>query len=74
MSGLKQAGYSVWTQSKTGTSGVVLAKKGKRGKIRLVFILKKSITIPARPFLFLDDVDHAVISKLLSNSVKKDGE
>lgn len=70
MRGLRKDGYGVWIQSQTGASGVVLAKrKGKRTKTRLVFILKKSVTIPARPFLFVDDLDRKVIRSILSKAV-----
>lgn len=75
MSGLRKDGYGVWIQSKTGSSGVVLAKKkGKRTKIRLVFILKKFVTIPARPFLFVDDLDRQAIRSIVSKSILGDGK
>lgn len=75
MSGLRKDGYGVWIQSKTGASGVVFAKKkGKRSKLRLVFILKKSVTIPARPFLFVDDLDRQVIRSIVNSSVVGDGK
>lgn len=75
MAGLRKDGYGVWIQSKTGASGVVFAKKkGKRTKLRLVFILKKSVTIPARPFLFVDDLDRQVIRSILSTEAVGDGQ
>ncbi len=64
MTGLKSSGHSVWIQSKTDSTGVVLAKKGKRGKPFVVFILKKSVVIPARPFLFIDSSDREAIMKM----------
>ena len=72
MKGLKTDGYNTWVQSKKGSSsGVVMAKKGKRGKLWIVFILKKSVTIPARPFLFLDDTDRQVITGFLKGALRK---
>lgn len=64
MSGLKSSGHSVWIQSKKGSSGVVLAKKGKKGRTFVVFVLKKSVVIPARPFLSIDSNDRAAIMTL----------
>jgi phage gpG-like protein len=62
MSGLKASGHSVWIQSKKGgSSGVVLAKKGKKGKVFVVFVLKKSVVIPARPFMVIDRSDRDTI-------------
>lgn len=71
MKGIKADGYKTWTQSRNSGSGVVLAKKGKRGKVWVVFILKKSVTIPARPFLYLDETDIKVIRSYLRGALIK---
>jgi phage gpG-like protein len=73
MKGLKSSRYAVWTVSRTPTSGVVLAKYGKKGKIHTVFVLKKSVVIPARPFLFLDELDHKVIGRMMKETVVPGG-
>lgn len=75
MKGLKADGYNTWVQAKKGGSGgVVMAKKGKRGKLWIVFILKKSVVIPARPFLFIDDTDRQVIGSYLRGALRKKPE
>jgi phage gpG-like protein len=75
MKGLKADGYNTWTQSKKGSSsGVVMAKKGKRGKLWVVFILKKSVTIPARPFLYFDEMDLKIIRGYLRGALSKKPE
>ena len=59
--GMKAGGYSVWTVKAKGGSSVVMARKGKRGIPFALFILKRSVKIPARPFLFIDELDEKVI-------------
>ncbi|AEC02036.1 phage virion morphogenesis protein [Parasphaerochaeta coccoides] len=70
ISGLKRDGYKVWMASRKKTSGAFMAQKG-RGNPFVVFILKKSVTIPARPFLFVDDLDRDVLSRMLAQEVKR---
>ncbi len=56
ISGLEADGYSVYRPYRKGTSkraNVIMAKKKGR-KAEVIFILKKSITIPARPFMYLE--------------------
>jgi phage gpG-like protein len=56
--GLKASGYDVFFRVKKGAqSGAVLAvpKKKKGAEPKVIFILKKSVTIPARPFLRLPE-------------------
>ncbi|NVP24929.1 phage virion morphogenesis protein [Treponema phagedenis] len=55
--GLKNKGVSVYRPYRKGTStraNVILAKE-KDEEPKVIFILKKQITIPARPFMFLPD-------------------
>ncbi len=57
ISGLEADGYSVYRPYKKGggrRANVIMAKKeGEKAKV--IFILKKSITIPARPFMYLSN-------------------
>jgi phage gpG-like protein len=59
--GMRKSGYRVWWQAK-GSKGTVLAKNGKRGKVFVLYVLKKEVTIPARPFLTIDETDRKVIA------------
>lgn len=55
--GLKEDGHSVYRPYKKGTAtraNVIMVKKGKKGKPYPLFILLEKVTIPARPFFFLD--------------------
>ncbi|MEL3908064.1 MAG: phage virion morphogenesis protein [Treponemataceae bacterium] len=55
--GLKNDGWIVYRPYKKGTrqrANVIMAKKPE-GKAVCVFILKTSVTVPARPFMFLPD-------------------
>jgi len=49
-------------------------KSGKKGKEFILFIISRSVKIPARPFLFIDEKDNAYLMKLIqegvSNSLK----
>ena len=69
MRGLKADNHSVWIQSKGGSSGVVLAKKGKKGKVFVVFILKKSVVIPPRPFLYIGQNERDEITSLIRRHI-----
>ncbi|MCF7952391.1 MAG: phage virion morphogenesis protein [Spirochaetaceae bacterium] len=60
ITGMKGAGYSVWTQG-----SVIMARKGKKGRPFVLFILKKSVKIPARPFLYIDKQDEAIILEMI---------
>ena len=55
---LKKSGWKIWT-SKSG--GAILGKKGKRGKVRVLFILRRSVTIPARPFLKIESDEKSTV-------------
>ncbi len=61
---MKNNGYTVWRQGRT-----LRARKGKRGKPFTLFVLKKSVKIPARPFLHIDKQDEVVIMKMIENAV-----
>lgn len=64
VSGLKRDGFTTWFRRGKGGCLCVFARKGKRGKVRLIFILKKMVKIPARPFLVYDDTDRKVIEAM----------
>lgn len=57
--GLRADGFSVWRQGRA----LFYRKKGKRTKSYLIFVLKKSVTIPKREFFKLDAAE---IQELLS--------
>ena len=63
---MKADGYQFF---RTPLSKVYWAKKGKRGKEFPLFILRRSVHIPARPFLYIDDTDEAYLMKLIQNGV-----
>lgn len=44
-------------------------KSGKRGKEFALFIISRSVKIPARPFLFLDEKDEEYLMKLIQTGV-----
>ncbi len=52
IAGMQNAGYTVYRPK---GKNVILAQKGKKGKTHMLFILRKSVTIPARPFLRLPE-------------------
>jgi hypothetical protein len=63
---MKAAGYKIWV-----AKGVILAQKGKQGRVRALFVLKTSIRIPSRPFLRLPErsvriIERAVMQRLTS--------
>ena len=75
ISAMKADGYGFFTvgsaffackKGKTLKSG----KEGKQGKEEFIlFIIKKSIKIPARPFLFIDEKDEAYLMKIIQEGV-----
>jgi phage gpG-like protein len=62
--GMRRAGYNVWFHK-----SVVLAKTGK-GKPFVLYILKKKVVIPARPFLTIDKTDRSVIARIYDRERK----
>jgi phage gpG-like protein len=44
---------------------------GKGGKPFALFIVRRSVTIPARPFLYIDDKDDKYLTNLINNAVRK---
>lgn len=64
--GMRNDGYRLWVQK-----SVMLAKKGKRGKTRVLFILKDEVKIPARPFLQVDETDRRIIATLVGRHIQE---
>jgi len=62
--GMKRAGYGIW-MSKSGKALMAAQKgaKGKKGDAFVLFVLKDSVTIPARKHFFVDSVDKSVITE-----------
>lgn len=56
----KHDGYSVWW-----SKGAVMAKKGNSGKEFPIYFLKKQVTIPARPHLYVSDQNRQDIKAIL---------
>ncbi len=54
----------------TKLSKVLFAKK-KHGKPFLLFIVRRSVKIPARPFLYIDDNDERYLTNLIRAGVRK---
>jgi phage gpG-like protein len=65
---MKADGYSIWTSFGKGGANM-FARKGKRGQLFLLFILKRSVTIPARPHLYIDAQDEIVIMSMIENFI-----
>lgn len=53
---LENNGYQVWW-----AKNVVMCKKGKKGKETPVYYLKKQVTIPARPHIYVSQEDRIFI-------------
>jgi phage gpG-like protein len=51
---------------------VYLAQKGKRGKPFMLFIVRSSVTIPARPFLYIDGRDEAYLAELVRGGIMRE--
>lgn len=59
-------GYQVF---KTKLSRVLWARKGKRGKPFPLFLLRSSVTIPARPHLYIDQGDEIVVMRMVESFI-----
>jgi len=62
--GMKAAGYAVWVSKST-----VLARKGKTGKVRALFFLRRSVEIPARPFFRLPETSVRILERVAARRV-----
>lgn len=65
ISAMKADGYSCWR------SGKVFCAKKKQGKPFALFIIKQSVRIPARPFLYISEADEKHITKELQKAVRE---
>jgi len=65
--GLKAAGYSVFRKGRTVCFREKKKKRNEEGKLQnvdhVLYYLKKSVEIPARPFFFLSDKDMELLMK-----------
>jgi phage gpG-like protein len=64
---MKADDYSFFMEKK-----LFMAKKGKRGKPFALFIIRSSVTIPARPFLYIDSKDEAFLENLIRDGIMKE--
>jgi len=64
IAGMKSAGYQIWV-----AKSVVMARKGKTGKPRALFILRRSVHVPARPFMTLGADGRAVLERMVARRV-----
>lgn len=67
---MKKAGYAIWWQTNS-TTGVVMARTKDKERSFVLFITKKSVKIPARPFLVISAQDASVIMELLRTEVRR---
>ncbi len=61
---MKADGYKVWV-----AKGCILVQKGKTGRVRALFVLKKSVRIPARPFMRLPEASIRIIETAVRRRV-----
>lgn len=62
--GMKNAGYKIWI-----SGACIMAQKGKTGKPRALFILRKSITIQARHYMTLGVEGREILIRLADRKV-----
>lgn len=63
ISAMKADGYSIYRNKN------ICIAKSKRGKPFALFIIKESVEIPARPFLYIDETDEKYIQKQIKKMV-----
>lgn len=63
ISSMRNAGYSFFREKN------VFFAKSKKGKQFPLFVIKRSVTIPARPFLYIDDSDAEYINAEVKKAV-----
>lgn len=63
ISAMKADGYSIYRNKN------ICIAKSKRGKPFALFIIKESVEIPARPFLYIDENDEKYIQKQIKKMV-----
>lgn len=71
INGLKNEGYHTWTQPTKSGGRVFLYRKGSKGKTEALFYLKKSVNIPARPFLYISNDDKAALNLTVLNTIQE---
>jgi phage gpG-like protein len=66
---MKADGYEIFRPK---GKNVYLAKKGGRGKPFALFIVRASVTIPARPFLYIDGQDEAYLVAMVRDGIVRE--
>jgi len=61
---MKASGYSFWYQGP-----VLMTRKGKKGEPHPLFIMKKSVRIPARPYLRLPEASIELLKRTVESRV-----
>lgn len=61
---MRNDGYSCFR------TGKIFCARKKRGKTFALFIIKKSVRIPARPFLYIDSADEKLITRTVRKAVR----
>lgn len=64
ISAMKADGYSIYRNKN------ICIAKSKRGKPFALFVIKESVEIPARPFLYIDESDAKYIQRQIRKMVK----
>lgn len=62
---LKKSGWSIWVKKPC-----ILGKKGKNGKTKALFYLKRQVKIPKQEFLYLDNTDEKIIEEIIREWLK----
>jgi phage gpG-like protein len=62
--GMKAAGYQIWI-----SGACIMARKGKTGKPRALFLLRKSVTIPARHYMEFSPEGRTVLSRMAAKRI-----
>ena len=65
ISAMRGDGFNLWRRG-----NAFLASK-KNGKPFVLFIIKASVTIPSRPFLYISESEEKFIAHMIQNSVMK---
>jgi len=62
--GMKSAGYQVWI-----AKSVIMVRKGKTGKPRALFLLRRSVHVPARHYIELGEQGRKILARVADRRI-----
>ena len=68
---LKKAGFNVWSYFGTGTPVICAVEKDSKKPPFTLFLLKRSVEVPARNYFLLDETDMKILRLTVQERIRR---